>query len=65
MNNFVWANDNPGNVFTNNSSFTQTQSATFRNLSSNRAVTISTPSLAQRDKKINLNLPLPVSNYSH
>jgi large repetitive protein len=65
LNNFVWANDNPGNVFTNNSSFLVGQSASFANLSTNLKLTLSTPSLAQRDKKINLNYPLPVSNDPH
>ena len=57
-NNYVWAFDNPGNVFPNNNRFglVPNQSAGFRSLG------LSTPSLAHRDKKINLNYPLPVSN---
>src|SRR5208337_3213657 len=62
MNNFVWANDNPRNVFPNNRSFTATQNASFSQLSTNLATTIPTAPLAHRDKKINLNYPLPVSN---
>ena len=61
-NNFVWANDNPGSVFPNNRSFTATQDASFGQLSTNLGSTYPTPSLAHRDKKINLNYPLPVSN---
>jgi hypothetical protein len=55
-NNFVWTNDNPQGSFANNARFTPTQSASFQ------AVNLPTPSLAQRDRKINLNYPLPVSN---
>ena len=77
MNNFVWANDNPGNNFPTNSRFTAGASAGFVSLnvpaSTNSIVSTlplnptwappaMTPSLAQRDKKINLNYPLPVSN---
>ena len=40
-------------------------SANFTNLSANLNTVLSTPSLAQRDKKINLNYPLPVSNDSN
>jgi len=68
LNNFVWANDNPGGGFPNNNSFTVNgvnQSPSFANLSTNLGLNISTPSLAQRDKKINLNYPLPVSNDPH
>ena len=73
-NNFVWTNDNPGNVFPNNGSFTATQDASFLQLSANLGLLpangiptptqpgLPTPSLAHRDKKINLNYPLPVSN---
>jgi len=67
-NNFVWANDNPQGSFANNARFTPTQSASL--LAANNAPPLSalppnqrlTPSLAHRDKKINLNYPLPVSN---
>jgi hypothetical protein len=59
MNNFVWANDNPSGVFPNNSRFLPLQNASFQTLNPLAAM----PSnLAQRDKKINLNYPLPVSN---
>jgi len=64
-NNFVWANDNPGNMFPNNSSFTPAQDASFRELGLNQLPPnplLPTPPLAHRDKKINLNYPLPVSN---
>jgi large repetitive protein len=71
LTNFVWANDNPQNAFPSNSRFTNTQSAGFVQLSTNLStprstppniVSVGTPTLAQRDKKINLNFPLPVSN---
>jgi len=77
LNNFVWTNDNPGNAFATNSRFTPTASAGFSSLnvagSRNPVVTTlplnptagipaQTPTLAQREKKINLNYPLPVSN---
>ena len=55
-NNFVWANDNPGGAFSTNFRFAQNADASFKNLN------VVTPSLAHRDKKINLNYPLPVSN---
>jgi len=80
-NNFVWANDNPGNVFPNNSTFfsdptnplalktdpasgatVNTASASFSAYGAVNNLIVSTPSLAQRNKKINLNYPLPVSN---
>ena len=74
-NGFVWANDNPGapglpngtGAFANNSWFTPTQSPTFSVLGANpnffnNPNVLPTPSLAHRDKKINLNYPLPVSN---
>ena len=61
-NNFVWANDNPGGAFQYNARFTSGQSASFSALSKNLGATVPTPSLAHRDKKINLNYPLPVSN---
>ena len=77
MNNFAWTNDNPGANFPNNSSFAwgaNPQNASFLNLSANLGLLpanglptpaqpgLPTPSLAHRDKKINLNYPLPVSN---
>ncbi len=55
-NNFIWANDNPQGAFANNHRFGSTASPTFGGL--NQA----TPTIAQRDRKINLNFPLPVSN---
>jgi large repetitive protein len=92
---YVWANDNPGNTFSNNSRFRPGANASFANLNvttddivalpsypwsrfnSNGVPTnpqlsiapnplpgwpVPTPSLAHRDRKINLNFPLPVSN---
>ncbi|MGO9921897.1 MAG: hypothetical protein ACLQIB_45285 [Isosphaeraceae bacterium] len=55
-NGFAWANDNPGGVFPTNSTFTNTQNASFVQAG------LATPALAHRDRKINLNYPLPVSN---
>jgi hypothetical protein len=61
-NGFVWANDNPtfpgtaNPAFPTNSRFGVGQSASLRSLG------VNTPALAQRDRKINLNYPLPVSN---
>ena len=60
-NNFVWANDNPvtatfPNGFPNNSRFGSNANTSFK------VVNTATPSLAQRDKKVNLNYPLPLSN---
>ena len=62
LTNSVWANDNPGGAFAGNAWFTPTQSASFSTLSTTTGSIIGTPTLAQRDKKINLNYPLPVSN---
>ena len=85
LNNFVWTNDNPGNVFPNNSNFPMVNpspplidpstgapinvtNASFASLSAittnntGTSTIFPTPSLAHRDKKINLNYPLPVSN---
>ncbi len=56
LNNFVWANDNPSNAFSTNSRFLLGANASMFNLGG------LTPTLAHRDKKINLNYPLPVSN---
>ncbi|WP_165229754.1 hypothetical protein [Aquisphaera insulae] len=54
---FSWAPDNPNSAFPNNRQFSSpTADASLRNLS------LPTPSLAHRDRKINLNMPLPVSN---
>jgi hypothetical protein len=58
--NLVWANDNPGNAFTNNSSFLPLVDAGYANFSA--LAPTPTPQLAHRDRKINLNYPLPVSN---
>ena len=61
-------------MFPNNGSFTATQDASFLQLSANLGLLpangiptptqpgFPTPSLAHRDKRINLNYPLPVSN---
>ena len=70
MNNFAWTNDNPGNVFPNNSRFTfnltpppYPQDASFAQLGLNLGnPTLAAPTIVHRDKKINLNYPLPVSN---
>jgi hypothetical protein len=83
LNNYVWANDNPGNAFPNNSSFTavrtpnlpyDTSDASFATLSAVAGSFFGAngtelngknfwaPALAHRQKKINLNYPLPVSN---
>ncbi len=76
-NNFTWTNDNPGGLaFAYNARFTKNADAGFTTLnvpaSTNPNITAlpnptnpvpsPTMSLAQRDKKINLNYPLPVSN---
>ena len=71
MNNFVWSNDNPVMAnpnappatitpFANNATFAVGANAGFPYLGA--APGLSTPPLAHRDKKINLNYPLPVSN---
>lgn len=56
LNNYAWTNDNPANVFPNNSRFAVGVNAGYT------AAGLPAPSLVQRDKKINLNFPLPVSN---
>jgi hypothetical protein len=78
-NNFVWAADNPGGVFPNNSTFTGVaavtspgfyglSSASFDNksnlasLAAGTNVVVPTPSVLHRDKKINLNYPLPIQS---
>jgi hypothetical protein len=61
-NGFAWTNDNPGNVFPNNSRFSAGQNASMLQNALNTNSTSPTPALAQRDRKINLNYPLPVSN---
>ena len=92
---YVWANDNPGNAFSNNSRFRPEANASFANLNVTagnitafpaypwqqfnpggvptnpnlpsapnplRGWPVATPPFAHRDRKINLNIPLPVSN---
>ena len=76
--NFVWANDNPYNLFPTNSRFKPNDSSNAVVASSystanpmsthpqvvNPAIAplFNVPSIALRDRKINLNFPLPVSN---
>jgi hypothetical protein len=66
---FAWTNDNPGNAFPNNFTFgvnlnnNTGQNASMAQLGANVGNQgLPTPSLAHRDRKINLNYPLPVSN---
>ena len=61
-NQFVWANDNPQNAFPFNSRFAPTASPSFAAASAALGSYVAAPSLAHRDRKINLNYPLPVSN---
>jgi hypothetical protein len=61
-NQFIWANDNPQNVFPFNSRFAPTVSASFAAVSVASGSYVGAPALAGRDRKINLNYPLPVSN---
>ncbi len=61
-NQFVWANDNPQNAFPFNSRFAPTASPSFALASVLSGSYVAAPALAQRDRKINLNCPLPVSN---
>ena len=61
-NQFVWANDNPQNAFPFNSRFAATASPSFAVASAALGSYVAAPSLAHRDRKINLNYPLPVSN---
>ena len=76
--NFVWAYDNPGNAFPGNNRFGSAPSrsppASRRSITAPRSCTsgsqpiqtngqiIQTPPLAHRDRKIDLNYPLPLSN---
>jgi len=76
--NFAYAHDNPGNTFPFNShSYAGTPAAISgdpnpyrlnsaglygRNYTATTPAGLPTPSLAHRDRKINLNFPLPVSN---
>ncbi len=77
LNNFAWTNDNPGgSAFAYNARFNAKADAGFTTLNTVAAANANiaglynptnaapspTASLAQRDKKINLNYPLPVSN---
>ncbi len=59
---FAWANDNPQNAFPFNSRFSPTASPSFAVVSTALGSFVAAPSLAHRDRKINLNYPLPVSN---
>jgi hypothetical protein len=65
-NSYAWASDNPGNAFPNNSRFGSNTDASYHNWASPPAIVtppgLAAPALAHRDKKINLNYPLPVSN---
>ncbi len=61
-NQYVWANDNPQNAFPFNSRFAPTANASFATVSAATGSYVAVPSLAHRDRKINLNYPLPVSN---
>lgn len=64
-NSFAWANDNPGGTFGDNSRFTglPNASASIKSMpTAGYGYTPFTPSLAQRGRKINLNMPLPASN---
>jgi large repetitive protein len=61
-NQYVWANDNPQNAFPYNSRFAPTANASFATVSAASGSYVAAPSLAHRDRKINLNYPLPVSN---
>jgi hypothetical protein len=66
-NNYAWANDNPSNAFPTNSTFTPiNRDASYQNWSPQPVVTpppgMPAPTVVHRDKKINLNAPLPVSN---
>ncbi|MHC5536736.1 hypothetical protein ACYOEI_00500 [Singulisphaera rosea] len=56
------AHDNPMGAFTANSHFGATIDANPANLSLFKGTTVATPSVAHRDRRINLNYPLPVSN---
>lgn len=68
----VWTNDNPHNKFSDNSRFALGDSASLAVLQADGVPFVAAagsnvgqsaaPSLAHRDRKINLNYPLPVSN---
>ncbi len=59
---FIWANDNPQNAFPFNSRFAPTANASFAVAGAAPGSYVAAPSLAHRDRRINLNYPLPVSN---
>ncbi len=59
---YAWANDNPLNAFPFNSRFLPTASPSFAVVSTALGSFVAAPTLAHRDRKINLNYPLPVSN---
>jgi hypothetical protein len=61
-NQYVWANDNPQNVFPFNSRFAPTANASFAIVGAASGSYVAAPSVAHRGRKINLNYPLPVSN---
>ena len=61
-NQFAWANDNPQNAFPFNSRFAPTASPSFAAAGASLGSFVAAPSLAHRDRRINLNYPLPVSN---
>lgn len=67
--NYAFAPDNPGNSFPFNSRFGAGQNGGFTQLSANTQAStgnpnayLAAPALGHRDRKINLNVPLPVSN---
>jgi hypothetical protein len=61
-NQFAWANDNPGNAFPFNIRFAPTASPSFAAASTALGSYVAAPPLAHRDRKVDLNYPLPVSN---
>ena len=61
-NQYIWANDNPRNAFPFNSRFAPTASPSFAAASTAMGSYVAAPSLAHRDRRVNLNYPLPVSN---
>jgi hypothetical protein len=62
LTNYAWANDNPQNAFPNNSRYAANQRANTGFPVTAPAVQNGYTTLLHRDKKINLNYPLPVSN---
>ena len=59
---FAWTGDNPRGLFPGNSRFRPKDNASFARASQLTNQVLPTPSLAHRDRRINLNYPLPVSN---